>query len=127
MHTYIQSTRVFSRTTSFACDVSDPGYALTLELDRFSGWRGQRGDYGSQSIAALLQNVADTGWIRPGTFHVKMLLFARQFPSERLSELLALTPFCFDAFSAPCIAAEISMLPVVWLGDMTRLATELGS
>ena len=110
----------------FACDVSDPGYAITLELDRFSGWRGQRGDYSSQSIAALLQNVADTGWIRPGTFHVKMLLFARQFPSERLSELLALTPFCFDAFSAPCIVAEISMLPVVWLGDMTRLATELG-
>ena len=107
----------------FACDVSDPGYAITLELDRFSGWRGQRGD---QSIAALLQNVADTGWIRPGTFHVKMLLFARQFPSERLSGLLALTPFCFDAFSAPCIVAEISMLPVVWLGDMTRLATELG-
>ena len=61
-----------------------------------------------------------------GTSHVKMLLFARQFPSERLSELLALTPFCFDAFSAPCIVAEISMLPVVWLGDMTRLATELG-
>ena len=58
--------------------------------------------------------------------YVKLLLFARQFPSERLSELLALTPFCFDAFSAPCIVAEISMLPVVWLGDMTRLATELG-
>ena len=106
--------------------MSDPASALTLDLDRFSGWRGRRSDSGSQSIAALLQNLVDTGWIRPGTFHVRMLLFDRPCPSERLSELLAITPFCFDALKPLCIVAEISMLPVNWLGDMTRLATELG-
>ena len=70
--------------------------------------------------------VPDTGWIRPGTFNVKVRLFARQFPSERICELIALIPFCFDAFSTLCIVAEISTVPAVWLGDMTRLATELG-
>ena len=34
---------------------------------------------------------------------------------------------CEDAFVCSTVSiAEISMLPVVWLGDMTRLATELG-
>ena len=47
-------------------------------------------------------------------------------PSERIiSEFLALTPFCFDALSTPCHTSRDFYVTFVWLGDMTRLATEL--
>ena len=107
------------------CDITDSAAISVLELDRCCGWRCHRAPVGTQSIHDILELFLATGWLRPSTFHLKVLLFHQDSHAERLPDLLGSLPIHFHPFDPLCIVTEICTLPLRWLGDMTRLANEL--
>ena len=70
------------------CDITDSAAISVLELDRCCGWRCHRAPVGTQSIHDILELFLATGWIRPSTFHLKVLLFHQDSHAERLPDLL---------------------------------------
>ena len=79
----------------------------------------------TQSSHDNLELFLATGWLRPSTLHLKVLLFNEDYRAERLPDLLGSLPIHFHPFDPLCVATEICTLPLRSLGDMTRRADEL--
>ena len=113
----------YSGQQLFVCDVTDAVHQCCFELDRICGWR--KFSFIGGCLYGLLEGIVQTNWIRPGTFHIRVLLFQRTPGWEHIHCLLSANPVVFGPFCKCQIVAEISALPTAWSSWMTRLATEL--
>ena len=113
----------YSGQQLFVCDVTDAVNQCWLELDRVCGWR--KSSFIGGRLSSLLEGIVQTNSIRPGTFHIRGLLFQTTSGWEHVHCLLSATPLFFEQFCNCQIVAEISALPTAWGSWMTQLATEL--
>eukprot|EP00438_Fugacium_kawagutii_P025509 Skav224846 [mRNA] locus=scaffold3408:400406:402288:+ [translate_table: standard] len=106
----------------FVCELAQ---GLVLELDRVLGWRAHHGRLPQESGFVLLQNVWSSGWVRPTTFHIRILMFEPTGDLDMASAILRELPlFHAPSFHAK-VVLEISALPANWLSQVKLLAEEL--
>ena len=112
--------RTFHGQQLIVCDITDSAAISVLVVGAATGHQWALNPFTTSWNFFLA-----TGWLRPSTFHLKVLLFHQDSHAERPPDLLGSLPIHFHPFDPLCIVTEICTLPLRWLGDMTRLANEL--
>ena len=69
----------------------------------------------------VLTGIVATNWIKPSTFHLRLLLCDRVGPSVKVDRILGENPFTFPFFASCHIVAEVSSLPSRWKGEVKQL------
>ena len=109
----------------FVADVGSLATLNILELDRSAGWRKHTGFAWDLTAANLIMEVANTEWILPATFHIRLLLFESSTDLTHVEQILREAPFRCEIFQQHFVVIEMSRLLGRWVGEMKQLVDNL--